>query len=306
MKSAAPPLYIWGIVLGLVAIVFISLSSSLIVDKREGHGGFYRNFKTRLAHLKATSQVSKEDEVVVILGTSYTAMGINHHDYFYNRFKNERERSVHVFKIYMYSCSSDDFQDMPEYFEAALSLKPDILCLEERLLAFEERHAETQFIPKWIDDFQLGANAIKENLLLKMGKGKSDEPGYFDFFWPYHNESYAEDSTLVAPHQFDLRSFKENKKVNHWLAELKKQKTAIVLLNIPRPKPTEDALLEAKTKPAFEAFMHDYESAFALKHWEFPEPLPFKLFSGDTHLNEKGMMRYSEWLFQQIDTHFHP
>lgn len=306
MKSAAPPLYIWGIVFALVAILFTSLAFSFIVDKREGHGVLFRNFNTRLNHLKTTYQVSEEDEVVVVLGSSYTAMGINHHDYFYNRFITEKGRPVHLFKIYMYGCSSDDFQDLPEFFEAAMRLKPDILCLEERLLVFEERHSDALFAPEWIDDFQLGANALKENLLLKMGKRKSEDPGYFDFFWEYHDDSYGDDSTKVEPYKLKIRNFKENKKVNRWLTKLKKQKTAIVLLNIPQPKIIEDAIFELKTKSAFEGFIQAYENAFAIKHWEFPASLPYNHFSGDTHLNEKGMMRYSEWLFQQIDTHLYP
>lgn len=301
-----PPLYIWGIVAALAFIVVVLVSSSFLIDIRHGHGFLYRNLIIRLDNLQADAQVSAEEEVVVILGSSLTAMSINHHEYYYQQFQGKNGRPVHVFKIYMYSCSANDLQYMTDYFEMAQKLQPDLLLIEERIFAFNELNDEMIDAPAWLDRFSLGINSVKEQALFAMGKGKFDEPDIFDFFWKYHDETYGEDSTSVQPYRTEVRRWQDNKRVNAWLSQFSKDGTDIVLLNIPRPESVEKGIEEAKSKPVFQALVKRSEAEYGLRQWDYPGYIPYKFFSGDVHLNKEGMLKYSDWLFHKIDAHLYP
>ena len=300
MKRKFPPLSVWISAATLATLVIIS--SSFVLDVRDGHGVFYRDFKNRMQDLEERYQVQEEDDVVIIFGSSLTAMGIQHHSYFYERFISETGKPVHVFKIYMYSCSASDLQDIPDFFEAALRLNADIVCFEERLLAFNEYNPGMLQVPKWLERFSLRIEGVKENLLLKIGKGKSEDPGTFEFFWKYHEEAFGGDSTTFAPTVFNIRPFAKNKMVNKRLQELKDNSVQLVMLNLPRPKVTEEALQSARKEPAFQALLGQYQEKLDMQHWVYPEILPYSYFT-DAHLNRKGMEQFSDWLFNEIKAH---
>lgn len=297
MKRTFPPISVW--LATAILSVLVIFTSSFVLDVREGHGIFYRDFKDRMQDLEERYQIAEEDEVVLIFGSSLTAMGIQHHDYFYERSQTETGRPIHVFKIYMYSCSAADLQDLPDFFELAIRLKADIVCFEERLLAFNEYNPGMLHVPKWLERFSLRVEGAKEHLLLQIGKGLSDEPRTFDFFWKYHEETFGIDSTTFEPTAFNIRPYQHNKKVNQWLAKLTDIGTQVVMLNLPRPKVTEDALISARKEADFQTLLKAYQENLNLEHWVYPEILPYSHFT-DAHLNRRGMERFSDWLFHQI------
>lgn len=300
MKRRFPPLSVW--ISAAVLVTLLVVSSAFVLDEMEGHEPFYRNFKSGLQDLELRYQVAEEDEVVIILGSSFTAMGIQHHPYFYERFWSEMGKKVHVFKIYMYECSARDLSQLPEFFEAAGRLKADIVCVEDRLLVFDEYKPGALRFPGWLEGYNLRMEGLMKRLLLALGKEESNDPGTFEFFWKFHEDAIGADSTSMAARSYQLRSYAQNKSVNQRLSELQAQGVELVLLQLPRPKVSTVALQSAKADLSFQELLGRYQSEVGMVHWEYPEILPYDHFS-DAHLNRVGMERYSDWLYQQIKAH---
>lgn len=297
MKRKFPPPSVWISAAALVTLFIVG--SAFVLEEREGYGAFYRNFQSGMQDLEERYEIAEDDEVVIIFGSSFTAMGIQHHPYFYDRFLSETGEQVHVFKIYMYNCSASDLKELPEFFEAAKRLKADIVCIEERLLAFDEYKSGMLHLPRWLQRYSLRVEGLKEHLLASLGKEDTENPGTFEFFWKYHEEANWVDSTTFGTSAFELRSFAENDHVNQRLAEFQADGVQLVMLNLPRPAVTTRVLKSIKEKQAFQVLLKRYREEFGMQQWEYPEILPYSHFT-DAHLNRLGMERYSDWLFQQI------
>lgn len=307
MKRKFPPLWTWGIVFSLVAILVFLISSSTVIDLRSGFGANYESFAKRLAHLKSTYEVEPGDKVVVIIGSSFTAMSIDHRPYFYQRYQRERGGNLHVVKLYMFGGNAEHLQKLPDFFEALEFLHPDVVCLEEHLLAFDAQNGPHVNNPTWISDFRLGINGLKNRVFPNEEEEERNDIETFEFFWKYHQESYGADSLEVtASETLKVRSYRSNDRLNTWLNEYISDSTQLICLTIPRPAYIEDGLNSARSNSAYRELQEAYQASLGMKYWTYQEKLPYMMFSGDAHLNAKGMRLFSDWLYQQIDKHLHP
>jgi|GEM_PF-2108604 len=307
MRPKFPPLWTWGSAFSLVVILVFLIGSSTVIDLRTGFGANYESFKKRLANLKSTYLVKPEDKVVVIIGSSFTAMSIDHRPYFYERYKRERGGDLHVIKLYMFGNNAERLQKLPDFFEVLEFLHPDVVCLEEHLLAFDKQDVGQLNSTAWISDFRLGVNALKNQVFPSVEEEERNEVETFEFFWKYHQESFGADSLEVTTSDsLKARSYQSNVRLNAWLNKYLSDSTQLVCLTIPRPAYIENGLTSAKADKVYEELQGAYQANFNIKYWAYQEELPYLMFSGDAHLNAQGMHLFSDWLYQQIDKYFHP
>lgn len=307
MKPKFPPLWTWGTAFSLTLVLVFLFSSSTVIDLRTGYGANYESFTKRLANVKSTYLVKPEDKVVVIVGSSFTAMSIDHRPYFYERYKRERGGDLHVIKLYMFGSNAEHLQKLPDFFEALEFLHPDIVCLEEHLLAFDEQNVGQGNRVPWISDFRLGVNALKNRVFPSEEEEERNDIETFDFFWKYHQESYGADSLEVAASKaLKARNYRSNERLNAWLNQYLSDSTQLVCLTIPRPAHIENVLTSTRADKAYQELQEAYQANFDIKYWTYQEEIPYRMFSGDPHLNAQGMRLFSDWLHQQIDKHLHP
>lgn len=306
MKQRFPPLWTWSTALAIVVLLVWLLGSSGVIDRRLGFGANYTSFTHRLAKLRADLKLAPEDKVVVVIGSSFTAMSVDHRPYFYERHQRERGGKLHVIKLYMYGCNADRLQQMPEFFEFLVGLKPDLVCLEEHLLAIAEGE-EKASVHRLISNFHLGVEAIKYQLFPSVDEEERHDLKTFEFFWKYHDEAYGADSLAVGPPpELLTRTYKANSQLNSYLEEYLPASAQLVCLAIPRPRYVEEKLMGLRKETPYLTFQQAYQDSFSMINWTYPRILPYHTFSGDDHLNAKGMARFSAWLYEQIDQQLYP
>lgn len=307
MRQRFPPLWTWASALGLALSIVLVIGSSGIIDVRNGLGMNYDSFKSRLAHLKSTVEVNEGDKVVVVIGSSYTAMAVDHHPFFYQQYQQSHGGNLHVLKLYMYGCNAKLFQKLPDFFEMVDSLQPDLVCLEESLFVYNEDEGGAHSVPDWISDYSLGLNAIKQHFLPPPYIAHLHESSSFDFFWKYHDNTYEADSLDVGQSpDFQVRTYASNKKLNEWLKRYVPKDTPIACITIPKAPYVEQELVKLRGQEDYLAFQREYQKEHGIDFWIFPDTLPYVMYSGDDHLNMTGMRRYSNWLSKQIEKQFHP
>lgn len=309
MKRKFPPLWTWASTLGLVLTFVLVIGSSGIIDIRNGFGPNYTSFKDRLEHLPSEVEINEGDKVVVLIGSSYTAMAVDHRPFFYQMYQQQQGGVLHVIKLYMYGCNAQDLQKLPEFFEMVSYLQPDLLCVEEHLLAIEgqQQSKGRESIPNWIGDFHLGVNAMRNYFLPQLDSAEWHHMPTFEFFWKYHDNSYQADSLSTGPSpNFQVRSYASNEQVNNWLKKYVPDHTDIVCISIPRAPYVEQELTKVRQGENYLKLRQQYQEQLDVDFWKFPDILPYAMYSGDGHLNERGMRRYSNWLSEQIEKQFHP
>ncbi len=309
MKHKFPPLWVWGVTLGVVLSLVLLIGRSGIIDIRYGFGANYSSFKNRLEHLSSAYEINEGDKVVVLIGSSFTAMAVDHHPFFHRKYQQQHGGNLHVIKLYMYGCNAQSWQKLPDFFEMAAALQPDILCVEEHLLAIGEKgYTDGRLgLPTWISDFHLGVNAIRHYLFPKVDKEEQHDLTTFEFFWKYHEESYQADSLALGPvPNFHVRSYSHNEQVNQWFSTYLPEDTKLVCISIPRPPKVERELARIRQEEDYLRFQQQYQEQLGMDFWFFPAILPYAMYSGDDHLNTRGMRRYSDWLNEQIEKQFHP
>lgn len=309
MKHKFPPLWVWGSTLGLVVLVVLLIGSSGIIDIRNGFGANYSSFKNRLEQLRSTYEITEADKVAVIIGSSFTAMAVDHRPFFHEVYQREHGGKLHVIKLYMYGCNAQALQKLPDFFEMAGYLQPDVVCIEEHLLTIDEQQGASGnlSLPAWLSDFHLGINAIRKYVFPEADSEERHDLATFEFFWKYHEESYQADSLAVGPTpRFQVRSYSQNKQVNRWLSKYLPEDAELVCISIPRPPYVEQELTKIRQAEDFLSLKQEYQNQLGVDFWVFSDILPYAMYSGDDHLNAEGMRRYSDWLYQQIEKQFHP
>lgn len=309
MKRKFPPLWTWATTLGLMLSFVLLIGSSGIVDLRHGFGPSYDSFKNRLEHLQSEVEINEGDQVVVLIGSSYTAMAVDHRAFFHQTYQQRHGGVLHVIKLYMYGCNAQKLQKLPEFFDMVSYLQPDLLCLEEHLLVIDEEQQIKMEgnIPTWISDFYLGINAMRNYFLPQLDRAEWHDLPTFEFFWKYHDNTYEADSLTTGPSpNFQVRSYASNERVNHRLKTYVPEHTDIVCISVPRAPYTEQVISKLRRQENYLTLRQQYEEQLGVDFWEFQDVLPYAMYSGDNHLNEVGMRRYSNWLGEQIVKHFHP
>ncbi len=291
MKHRFPPLWVWACTMGFVMLTVFVIGSSGIIDIRHGFGTNYGSFRSRLAHLKSTAEINEGDKVVVVIGSSFTAMAVDHRPFFYDKYQQSHGGNLHVFKLYMYGCNAEVFQRLPEFFEMAASLQPDIVCVEEHLLAINENpDTDGMSIPSWISDFNLGVNAIRSYFLPESDSTEWHDVPTFEFFWKYHDTTYHADSLEVGQKpNYQVRNYASNRRLNKWLKTYVPDNTHIVCISIPRAPHAEEKLAKLRGQEDYLSLRDKYEEQHEVDFWIFPDTLPYIMYSGDDHLNMTGM-----------------
>lgn len=306
MRNQTPPLYVWGLVLLISCLFIIPLSTIELTDKRiSGKKKWsYQRFKMRLSNFNKKFQVEDDAFVVFIIGSSCSAMAVNHNRYFHRRFFEEKGKKVYVYKLYKNGVDARSLEVISDFFSTALKLEPDLLCIEDRILAFQKSEKNFKKGPLWLNTFHRNLFKLRKNFFVQSSSYKTfKKVDGFEYFSKNHHKTIREKLAKGTFQEKEkrIRTFQENETYNHWLDTIKARNIKLVIHKVPQIIPVEEKVYGGKNEIPFRQIIEDYQNEYQIAFWDFEKEFPLELFSDPLHLNEKGMNVYSNWLFEKIN-----
>lgn len=297
--SQPPPLWVWGatgigVLIGFVLLLIMALRSEEQLSQR-----FTQDAETLLRR----EWVTRSDSVtrVVILGTSLVEYGVADTDYFQHRCG----KGVRVVKLYREAVNIDAFTNESPIFQFLERYPPDILCIEENLLLFR--------LPYSLK-LRLGgplAEPINRHLWIQAETAKIQVGWVAPMKQPFQgfprgqHQLNQEDTVNLSTILTEIRSRKVRTKTDlpalyGSLQRLHQSGTRLVLLQLPRPAALETVIYGEDRATLLQELITYYKQRYRLDYWQFNQPLPFRYFTDQAHLNYIGNPIYSAWLADKI------
>ncbi|MBT8219394.1 MAG: hypothetical protein KJP00_06205 [Bacteroidia bacterium] len=237
--------------------------------------------------------------LVLVLGSSLTDEGIKNNIYFHDKFKAQNKNII-VKKIILKGSHKEKFITSKKVLDSIISLKPDLICLEEATFVT----ANQRSLSKWIHDFNYGVNSFKDIKVL----------GTINFTNLTTNSTFERenenenivvgDTSRYFQNTPNLRPIVELELFTSYLKRFRNSGTDIVFLDVQRagafPTNKKTDLFIQNRSEWFEIF----QSQFNSQYWDYEGVIPFSHYRDFGHLNKPGCEIYSSWLFNMIDSHF--
>jgi len=109
------------------------------------------------------------------------------------------------------------------------------------------------------------------------------------------------DSVSESNVNWNLVSMSDHKEVLSYLTKLQKKGVRVIMVQIPRPAATDQVLHRGAKEQAFLGLMNQYKQRYQMEYWSYPALLPYTYFYDLGHLNQRGRLLYSQWLYTKLE-----
>ena len=305
MKQQIPPLWVWYIVFPLAAAILFLVGSLSPVNPFYGKERHHLIYQKRLAHfLDDMKQHPNEDECRVLCwGSSLTEQAINFSDTLKEKISNKTGQDIGVYKMFMEDLGVNQLQHLENLFEASLELNPQLILIES--FVFIEKSKKRSINTQIIDQYK---NTINARFFDRKGRPVREERYHKNF--NYFNQRLLRkhkiiDTSYVATKIRNIYNFTELDWIEDKLKPFKEKNIPIIIIDVPRVGSFEKKLRTLENKTQKEAFVNAMRAAgFQVNYWAFNEFLPYSYYNDYAHMNEKGMLYYSNWLTDKITHYF--
>lgn len=237
-----------------------------------------------------TQQLAQETKKtkVVVLGSSLIGQGISCSEEL-----DSTSQNISLSKIFLNTHLGvlETFMEV-NVFDSLLLHPPDILLIEADQLAY--RIEQDQTIPEFLST---GAIFLKN---LKTTAAFGAHYRMPEYCGKIIQESIV-DSSLTSNVHWNVRPFSDHPKVKPYLQRLRAAGVKIIMVQIPRPAATDTLIHSGDKERAFLNVMDQYKRNYQMSYWNYPYLLPFSYFYDKGHLNKRGRILYSGWLYAKLE-----
>lgn len=233
--------------------------------------------------------VKEKRTKVVALGSSLTGQGISCSD----EFSDTNFQNIALSKIFLNTHLSvlETFREV-KVFDSLLAHPPSIVLVEVDQLAYHIERGES-----FQDLFSTGAiflKNLKATVITEFGNYRMPE-----YCGKIIHETIV-DSLSESKVKWKLVPSNDHKDVLSYLTRLQKKGVHIILVQIPRPAATDRVLHGGAQEQAFLGLMKEYKQNYKMDYWSYPNLLPYSYFYDMGHLNQRGRLLYSQWLYSKL------
>ena len=296
-KQQFPPLSIW-LIFGLSAtLMLLGLYWFVFSYNARTKASAEERFETRMVHLEKAWKQDTTKHKVLVLGNSLVRAAIAPVDYFR---QHPLGHNASVYKIWENGAEFPDFLNRGGLLDRMLALQPDLLLIEETMIAWE-RPAKKRPL---ISHITATSNELRHILF-----GPKVDPeelkklvaiNTFDFEHPDHHQqiqNYDFDGNPVwAPRSKPLPSAWEK----DWIPSLKSRGIPTAILHIPRIEVLDKAIHSGERQAYLEELTQELKQLHQIDYWRMQIPTQEIHYRDRAHLNAVGMQLYSDYLLKKI------
>ena len=212
-------------------------------------------------------------------------------------------QNIGVYKMFMQDLGVNQLQHLEDLFEISLAVSPQLILIESFILMEKSKKAffNTQILGQY-------RNTIETRFFNRKERHVREEVYYKSF--NYFNQRLLRkhkkiDSSYVATKTRNIYNFTDLEWIEEKLKPFREQNIPIIIIDIPRVGGFEKKLKSLTSTSQKKAFVEAMRSAgFNVDYWEFDEFLPYSYYNDYAHMNEVGMLYYSNWLTDKITHYF--
>jgi len=243
-----------------------------------------------LRHVMQQARQDAKDKRVVVLGSSLIGQGISCSE----EFSDSSFRQIRLSKIFL-NTHRGVLKTFTEIhgFDSLLLHPPDILLIEVDQLAYRIEQDQTLS-----ERFSTGAVFLRNvKTTAAFGIANYRMPEYCG---KIIHETIADTVWETNTHWQPL-TFNDHGEVHPYLQQLQKLGVRLVMVHVPRPGVSEAAIHTGSREKEFLSVVQAYQQAYGMEYWNYPHLLPFTYFYDQGHLNKRGRMLYSNWLYSKLE-----
>jgi hypothetical protein len=295
MNEKSPPLKIWIYSIS-IAVVVILIFMIIPKDKKLQEFAGTQN-ALRTAIIKNNKPDSTATSIV-FLGSSLSECAFNNSSSFEKKLSKNENHRARVLKVVIHSLNNKITSEI-RFFDCITKSPPDYLFIESNNINIDEDtpREKFKFLASSMENmisYLRSTMQIRKNYDFSPKAASSSSKFYKDNF---DTIIYAK---LLLKKRF-VRSFLQNKIANEAYAELIKNNTKIIFLDLPRTSKFDSVWLDKNQKKEFNALMSTYNQKYGIECWKYPTSLNDSDFMDGAHLNYKGAKKYEEWFVNKFN-----
>jgi hypothetical protein len=243
-----------------------------------------------LRHVMQQAKQKGKDKQVVVLGSSLVGQGVSCAD----EFSDTTFHNIALSKIFLNTHRGvlKTFVEA-KVFDSLLLHPPDILLIEVDQLAYHIEQDQTLS-----EQFSTGAVFLRNvKTTAAFGIANYRMPEYCG---KIIHETVV-DSVLETNVHWQPLTFGDHSEVHSYLDKLHKAGVRIIMIQVPRPGVADGVIHSGETEKLFLNVVNAYHQKYGMDYWNYPHLLPFSYFYDQGHLNKKGRMMYSQWLYSKLE-----
>ncbi len=283
LKSWAVAGGVFVFLFGLIHLLALHFNDEILKKKQ----------RIEATHLlkHVTQQMGQETKKtkVVVLGSSLIGQGVSCSEELDTAFHH-----ISLSKIFLNTHLGvlETFMDV-NVFDSLLLHPPDILLIEVDQLAYHIEQDQT--VPEFLSTGALFLKNLKTTAAFGIANYRMPE---------YCGKIIQEniiDSSLTTNVNWHVLSFHDHPEVKPYLKKLRAAGVKILLIQIPRPGATDRILHSGEKEKELLKVVELYKHNYQMSYWNYPDYLPFSYFYDKGHLNKKGRLLYSKWLYAKLE-----
>lgn len=286
-----PSLKSWIIAGVIFLVLFVSIH---LVAVRYERVILHKKQRVEAAYLlkHSVEKLKQEGDKIriVALGSSLTGQGMACPD----EFTDTAFHHIEFSKIFLNTHLGvlRTFMEV-KVFDSLLAYPPDILLVEVDQLAYHIEQEQT--LPELLSTGPVFLKNLKTTIAFGLGNYRMPE-----YCGKIIHETIV-DSVSESNVKWNLVPIHEHREVLSLLKKLQDKGTRIVLVQIPRPAATDQVLHRGAQEKAFQVLMQQYQKNYKMDYWAYPNLLPYTYFYDLGHLNQRGRILYSQWLYSKLE-----
>jgi hypothetical protein len=295
MNEKSPPLKVWIYSISIVILIILFFKIVPRNDKSQEFEGPQNKLRTAIIKNNKPDSTATS---IVFLGSSLSECAFNNSSSFEKKLsKNEKHKS-RVLKVVIHSLNNKIIREL-RFFDFITKSPPDYLFIESNNININEDGPgeKFKFLASSIENmisYSRSAIRIHKNYNFSPEAASHSSKFYKDNF---DTIAYAK---LLLKKRF-VRSFSQNRIANKAYAELIKNNTKIIFLDMPRASKFESVWLNKNQKKEYNALLQTYNQKYGIECWQYPTSFNDSDFIDGAHLNYKGAKKYEEWFVNKFN-----